>query len=51
MNQPKPQADHRRLPATTTEAESWLAENRAAIEAWNEYVERHGLQLAEFRPF
>ena len=32
-------------------ARQWLAENRPAIEAWNDYVERHGLPLAEFRQF
>jgi post-segregation antitoxin (ccd killing protein) len=29
----------------------WLIENRAAIEAWNEQVERDGLPLARFRQF
>lgn len=29
----------------------WLGENRAAIDAWNDYVERHGLPLAQFRQF
>jgi antitoxin CcdA len=32
-------------------AQQWLAENRPEIEAWNDYVERHGLPLAEFRQF
>ena len=32
-------------------AQRWLGENRAAMEAWNEYVEQHGLPLAEFRQF
>lgn len=32
-------------------AERWLAENRAAIDAWNDHVEHHGLPLAEFRQF
>lgn len=32
-------------------AERWLRENRAAMEAWNDYVERHGLPLSEFRQF
>lgn len=31
--------------------ERWLAENRAALEAWNEWVERNGLPYEEFRPF
>jgi antitoxin CcdA len=29
----------------------WLAENRDAIEAWNEHVAAHGLPLASFRQF
>ncbi len=33
-----------------TKAQRWLEENRAAIEAWNEYVEQQGLPLADFRP-
>ncbi len=31
--------------------EQWLAENRESIEGWNAYIEKHGLPLAEFRPF
>lgn len=31
--------------------ERWLAENKAAIEASNEYVEQHGLPLARYRQF
>ncbi len=31
--------------------ERWLAENRAAIEASNAYVEKHGLPLARYRLF
>ncbi len=29
----------------------WLEENRAALESWNEYVEKHGLPLAKYRQF
>jgi antitoxin CcdA len=29
----------------------WLAENREAIESWNDYVEQHGLPLAQYRQF
>lgn len=29
----------------------WKLENRATLEAWNEYVERNGLPLAQFRQF
>jgi antitoxin CcdA len=29
----------------------WRAENREAIEAWNEWVEANGLPLGEYRQF
>jgi antitoxin CcdA len=29
----------------------WKIENPAAIEAWNEYVERNGLPLTKYRQF
>lgn len=29
----------------------WKIENQAALESSNEYVERHGLPLAKYRPF
>jgi len=32
-------------------AAKWLEENREGIEAYNAYVERHGLPLARFRRF
>jgi antitoxin CcdA len=32
-------------------SERWLAENRAAIDAYNAHVEEHGLPLARFRQF
>ncbi|NNK16969.1 MAG: type II toxin-antitoxin system CcdA family antitoxin [Sulfitobacter sp.] len=31
--------------------EAWLKENRAAIEANNRWVEKHGLPLAKYRMF
>jgi antitoxin CcdA len=34
-----------------TKAQLWLDENRAAMDAWNNYVEQNGLPLAEFRQF
>ena len=34
-----------------TRAERWKLENRAAMDAWNDHVERHGLPLAAFRQF
>jgi antitoxin CcdA len=34
-----------------SKAQRWLQENRAAMDAWNEYIEEHGLPLAEFRQF
>jgi antitoxin CcdA len=30
-------------------ARLWKLENRATIEAWNEYVEKHGIPLEEHR--
>ena len=30
---------------------AWIEENKAAFEAWNDYVETHGLPLAEYRQF
>lgn len=32
-------------------ARRWLEENRPAMDAWNDYVEKHGLPLEEFRQF
>lgn len=32
-------------------AARWLAENKAALDSSNEYVEEHGLPLAPYRPF
>ncbi|CCV10996.1 conserved hypothetical protein [Mesorhizobium sp. STM 4661] len=29
----------------------WKLENRATMEAWNEYVEKHGVPLKEHRQF
>ena len=34
-----------------TRARQWVEENRPAMEAWNDYVEQHGIPLAEFRQF
>jgi antitoxin CcdA len=39
------------LSATDIAARRWLRDNRDALDAWNEYVEQHGLRLAEFRQF
>lgn len=36
---------------TEERARRWKIENREAIEAWNEYVERNGLPLAKYRQF
>ena len=35
----------------TSRAEAWLKENRAALEAWNDWVRENGLPYAEYRPF
>jgi antitoxin CcdA len=47
------QACEKGLAAAVAEAQgaAWLSENRPAIEAWNEYVEEHGIPLSEFRQF
>ena len=47
------QACERGIAASVAEARAqrWLRDNREALEAWNEYVEQHGLPLAEFRQF
>jgi antitoxin CcdA len=47
------QACERGLAAAVAEtrAERWKRENHAAMDAWNEHVERHGLPLAAFRQF
>ena len=37
--------------APQSSRERWLEENRAAMDAWNAYVEAHGLPLAAFRQF
>lgn len=29
----------------------WKLENRAALDAWNDYVDQHGLPLAKYRQF
>lgn len=36
---------------TRARSELWLAENQAAIESSNAYVEKHGLPLAKYRMF
>jgi len=32
-------------------AKTWREENKKSIEAWNAYVDRHGLPLARYRQF
>jgi antitoxin CcdA len=39
------------LAVAETKAQRWLRENRDAMDAWNDYVEQHGLPLAAFRQF
>jgi|GEM_PF-5208842 hypothetical protein len=34
-----------------TVLEAWVRENEAAVEEWNEYVERCGVPLGAFRLF
>jgi antitoxin CcdA len=47
------QAAERGLAMQIAEARSktWRKENKKAIDAWNAYVDRHGLPLARFRQF
>jgi antitoxin CcdA len=47
------QACEKGLAAAVSEARRvvWLKENRSAIDAWNEYIEEHGIPLSEFRQF
>jgi antitoxin CcdA len=47
------QACERVLAAAVAEArrQQWLKENRQAMEAWNDYVAKHGLPLAAYRQF
>jgi antitoxin CcdA len=47
------QACERGLTAAVSEARAaaWLKENRPAIDAWNDYIEEHGIPLSEFRQF
>jgi post-segregation antitoxin (ccd killing protein) len=35
----------------TRDQESWLAANKSALDAWNDYVEKHGLPLSRHRSF
>lgn len=39
------------LSANGAAAQRWLRDNRDALDAWNDYVEQHGLPLGEFRQF
>lgn len=34
-----------------TKAQKWRQESQAAINAWNAYVEKHDVPLAEYRQF
>ncbi|TGW07135.1 post-segregation antitoxin CcdA, partial [Mesorhizobium sp. M2D.F.Ca.ET.145.01.1.1] len=29
----------------------WKLENRATMESWNDYIEKHGVPLEEYRQF
>ena len=42
-------ADDQAARDTSPEAKAWLAENRASIEAWDTWVEEHGLVYPELR--
>lgn len=47
------QACERGLVETVKEARAaaWLAENRAALDSYNSYIEEHGLPLEDYRLF
>lgn len=47
------QACEHGLAAAVSQAKAarWLSENQEAIQAWNDYVEQHGLPLEQFRRF
>ena len=47
------QACEKGLIAAVAEARTatWLRDNQAALEAWNQYVETNGIPLSEFRQF
>lgn len=47
------QACERGLAAAVAETRTqrWLRDNGAAMDAWNDHVEAHGLPLGEFRQF
>jgi hypothetical protein len=36
--------------ATQARAESWIERNRAAMDSWNDYVDRYGLPLQDLQP-
>jgi antitoxin CcdA len=40
-----------RAAVAAAEADRWLANNAAALDSSNAYVERHGLPLARYRQF
>jgi post-segregation antitoxin (ccd killing protein) len=48
MPRPAPAAQ---TPRPEARAQRWLAENRPAMQAWNDGGERQGLRLTAFRPF
>jgi antitoxin CcdA len=47
------QACEKGLATAVAEARTaaWLRDNHGALESWNDYVEKNGLPLAEFRRF
>lgn len=38
-------------PERSPEAQQWLDENGDAIKQWNEWIEKHGLPLRQYRHF
>ena len=39
------------MEVAAAKARQWQEENKAAIDAWNSYVEQNGIPLAEYRSF
>ncbi len=40
-----------RKPELSPEAQRWIEENAEAMKEWNEWVEKHGLPLEQYRQF
>jgi post-segregation antitoxin (ccd killing protein) len=45
---PPPQSPDKTQAGKTANEQKWLEENRGGIDAYNKYIEKNGLPLAEF---